>query len=110
MGRKVRGREACSPSKQNGGESPGCAEEEADGGVACSVRHPPRAGGKGGGGEEAEQNGGAQEFLSHKNPRPTLFRMKEIMCEDRGLELKLHHKVDSLGVDLQVLFDLSREV
>lgn len=60
VGRKVRGREPCLPSKQNVGESPGCAEEEADGGVACTVHHPPRTGGKGG--------GGAQEFPSHKKP------------------------------------------
>lgn len=32
------------------------------------------------------------------------------MCEDMGLELKLHHKAGSLGVDLQVLLDLSQEV
>lgn len=52
VGRKVRGREPCSPSIQNVGESPGCAEEEAHGVVACTVHIPPCTGGKGGGGEE----------------------------------------------------------
>lgn len=56
VGRKVRGREPCRPSEQNVGESPGGAEDEADGGVAaCTVHRPPCAGGKGGGGEEQSE-------------------------------------------------------
>lgn len=52
VGRMAGGREPCPSNKPNVGESPGCAEEGAEGGAACAGHRPPRTGGKGGGGEE----------------------------------------------------------